>query len=153
MEHLDARLICDNIQQGKHPTYVCSNFCSNFWPNFGKLWEARSPLYRRRFLQPNTHFAAFFEIYKIFILLHRSEFENAAKFRQTFSHLCSFNFNFSLIFRNFCPKIANFDEKIRNFEQILQIRSKYPIFSNVLRFRREYCRNFHENIFEKLEKS
>ena len=30
-------------------------------------------LYRSRFLQPNTHFAAFFEIYKIIILSHRSD--------------------------------------------------------------------------------
>ena len=28
-----------------------------------KLWRARSLLYRRRFLRPNTHFSAFFEIY------------------------------------------------------------------------------------------
>ena len=36
-------------------------------PKFG---EARSRLYRRRFLQVNTHFAAFVEIYKISIPLH-----------------------------------------------------------------------------------
>ena len=35
-----------------------------------KLRGARSRLYRRRFLQVNTHFAAFFEIYKISIPLH-----------------------------------------------------------------------------------
>ena len=28
-----------------------------------KLWKARSRLYQHRFLQPNTHFAVFFEIY------------------------------------------------------------------------------------------
>ena len=38
-----------------------------------KLWKARSRLYRRRFLQPNTHFSAFFEIYKIIIPSHRSD--------------------------------------------------------------------------------
>ena len=32
---------------------------------------ARSLLYRSRFLRPNTHFSAFFEIYKIDIPLHR----------------------------------------------------------------------------------
>ena len=36
-----------------------------------KLWKARSLLYRSRFLRPNTHFAAFFEIYKICNPLHR----------------------------------------------------------------------------------
>jgi hypothetical protein len=29
-----------------------------------KLWRARSRLYQRRFLQPNSHFAAFFKIYR-----------------------------------------------------------------------------------------
>ena len=33
----------------------------------GKLYKARSRLYRRRFLRPNIQFAAFFEIYKICI--------------------------------------------------------------------------------------
>ena len=46
---------------------------------FSKLREARSLLYRHRFLQPNSHFAAFFENYKIYILLHRSEFKISAK--------------------------------------------------------------------------
>ena len=32
---------------------------------FSKLWRARSRLYQRRFLQSNTHFAAFFKIYKM----------------------------------------------------------------------------------------
>ena len=36
-----------------------------------KLWKARSKLYRRRFLRPNTHFSAFFEIYKIHTPSHR----------------------------------------------------------------------------------
>ena len=38
-----------------------------------KLWKARSRLYRRRFLRPNTHFSAFYEIYKILIPSHRSD--------------------------------------------------------------------------------
>ena len=96
-------------------SYVVSNFFSNFWRIFGKLWEARSLLYRSQSLQPNTHFAAFFEIYKIFILLHHSEFKNSAKFRQTFSQFCSFIFENSLIFRNFCPKFTNFYEKFPEF--------------------------------------
>ena len=40
-----------------------------------KLWEARSLLYRSRFWRPNTHFAAFFEIYKMCKPLHRSGFK------------------------------------------------------------------------------
>ena len=35
------------------------------------LWRARSRLYRSRFLRPNSHFAAFLEIYKIDIPSHR----------------------------------------------------------------------------------
>ena len=56
--------------------YVYSDFFSNFWLIFGKLWEARSRLYRRRILQVNSHFSAFFEICKIDKPSHRSEFEN-----------------------------------------------------------------------------
>ena len=35
-------------------SYVFSNLFSNFCLIFGKLWEARSQLYRNRFLQVNT---------------------------------------------------------------------------------------------------
>ena len=35
-------------------SYVFSNFCSNFWIIFGKLWEAGSRLYRSQILQVNT---------------------------------------------------------------------------------------------------
>ncbi len=38
------------------------------------------PFYRRRSLQANTRFSAFFEVYKIFILLHRSNLSNLAHF-------------------------------------------------------------------------
>ena len=38
--------------------------------------------YQRRFLQPNTHFATFFEIYKNIIPLHRSNFNTLANFRR-----------------------------------------------------------------------
>ena len=44
------------------------------WIEFSsKLWEARSRLYRRRFLQVNTRWKALDEIYKMYILLHRSD--------------------------------------------------------------------------------
>ena len=51
------------------------------------LSDARSRLYRRRSLQVNRHFSAFFKIYKIFTILRRSNLkilQNSAKFRQTF---------------------------------------------------------------------
>ena len=42
---------------------------------------ARSRLYRRRFLQPNSHFAAFFKIYKIFTILRRSNLNILQNFK------------------------------------------------------------------------
>ena len=44
-----------------------------------KLWEARSRLYRSRFLQSNTRWKALAEIYKICIPLHRSDRKISAK--------------------------------------------------------------------------
>ena len=55
----------------------------NFPP---KLRGARSRLYRRRFLQVNTRWKALDEIYKIYILLHRTDLKNSAKNRQHFFH-------------------------------------------------------------------
>ena len=49
-----------------------------------KLQEARSRLYRRRFLQVNTRWKALDEIYKIYILLRRSDLRMSAKNRQHF---------------------------------------------------------------------
>ena len=60
-------------------TYVYSNFFSNFWLFFGKLWEARSRLCRSRILQVNTRWKALEEIYKMYILLHRSDIKKSAK--------------------------------------------------------------------------
>ena len=50
-------------------------------PIFEKLWRARSPPYRSRFLRPRSHFSAFFEIYKIYIPSHRSKLKKIAKVR------------------------------------------------------------------------
>ena len=52
-----------------------------------KLQTVRSRLYQRRFWRPNTHFAAFFEIYKIWTFSHRSNLEILAKFRQNFAEI------------------------------------------------------------------
>ena len=67
-----------------------------------RLWRARSRLYRRRFLRPNTHFSAFFEIYTICTLLHRSNLKISAKFRQIFYKISAFSikiYSFSSFFR------------------------------------------------------
>ena len=45
-----------------------------------KLYEARSLLYRRQILQENIRWKALDEIYKIYMLLHRSDLNISAKF-------------------------------------------------------------------------
>ena len=51
-----------------------------------KLSKARSLLYRRQILQENMRWKALDEIYKIYMLLHRSDLNISEKNRQTFSH-------------------------------------------------------------------
>ena len=51
--------------------------------------SARSRLYRHRFLQLNSHFAPFVEIYKIITPLHHSKRKISTKIRQIFSHFFS----------------------------------------------------------------
>ena len=57
-----------------------------------KLYKARSLLYRRQLLQENIRWKALDEIYKIYMLLHRSDLNISETFRQTFSH---FSANFA----------------------------------------------------------
>ena len=49
-----------------------------------KLYMARSLLYRRQILQVNIRWKAFDEIYKIYMLLHRSDLNISSKFREVF---------------------------------------------------------------------
>ena len=51
-----------------------------------KLYRARSLLYRRQFLQVNIRWKALDEIYKIYMLLHRSDLNVSEFFRQFFLH-------------------------------------------------------------------
>jgi len=63
-----------------------------------KLYRARSLLYRRQIVQENILWKALDEIYKIYMLLHRSDLNISEKFRQTFSHFfCEF---FGIFFKN-----------------------------------------------------
>ena len=126
---------------------------SNFWRFFGKLWEARSRLYRNESLQVNSRWKALDEIYKIYKLLHRSASKNSAKFRQTFSHFyrfINFIFTISLIFRKFCPNFTNFEEQFPEFQNFFWKGSTSPRFSSCLRFRTEICWNFQIVVVEKL---
>ena len=49
-----------------------------------KLYRARSLLYRRQILQVNSRWKALDEIYKIYMLLHRSDLNISKKNRQFF---------------------------------------------------------------------
>ena len=82
-----------------------------------KLYKARSLLYRRQMLQEDIRWKALDEIYKIYMLLHRSHLNISEKFRQTFcivrqnfANIRFFDF-FSLIlaqiFMKFCRDFAN----------------------------------------------
>ena len=88
-------------------------------PKFG---EARSRLYRRRFLQVNTHFSALFEIYKISIPSHRSDLENSVKNRHQFCEIEYWKFNRNItIFAGKLLFLAEIEVKFcRNFANVLQ---------------------------------
>ena len=56
-----------------------------------KLYRARSPLYRRQILQENIRWKALDEIYKIYMLLHRSDLnisEIFVKLFRVFGKIC-----------------------------------------------------------------
>ena len=82
-----------------------------------KLYRARSLLYRRQILQENIRWKALDEIYKIYMLLHRSDLNISEKIRQTFSHFQQ-NFTkiryFRIIFIKFC---SDFDEILSEFRR------------------------------------
>ena len=59
-----------------------------------KFYRARSLLYRRQLLQENIRWKALDEIYKIYMLLHRSDLNISENFRQTF--FCIFWQNFEV---------------------------------------------------------
>ena len=87
-----------------------------------KLGEARSRLYRRRILQLNSHFSAFFEIYKISIPSHRSNLENSVKTRHQFCEIEYWKFNRNItIFARKLLFLAEIEMKFcRNFANVLQ---------------------------------
>ena len=85
-----------------------------------KLWGARSRLDRQLREQPNTHSFRFFEIYKIFIPLHRSDLKISAK-----SHLIFWSFIFHSRFSiDFAIFLRNFDEIMPEFHRNVQEMTK-----------------------------
>ena len=65
-----------------------------------KRYRARSLLYQRQILQVNIRWKALDEIYKIYMLLHRSDLNISEIFRQTFPHFF-FRAHFWQILQNF----------------------------------------------------
>ena len=89
-----------------------------------KLYRARSLLYRRQILQVNIRWKALDEIYKIYMLLHRSDLNISENFRQFFfaffvknlQNFVIFEF-FSLIFAQILMKFCrNFADNLENVE-------------------------------------
>ena len=92
-----------------------------------KLYKGRSPLYRRQILQENIRWKALVEIYKIYMLLHRSDLNISEHFRQTFPH---FSANF---YKSHVLKILFIDCR-SDFDEILLEFRRY--FKNVEHFRK-----------------
>ena len=86
-----------------------------------KLYRARSPLYRRQILQENIRWKALGEIYRIYMLLHRSDLNISEHFRQTFSHLKHFDKFFAnlkfVIFDFFVDFCSDCDEILSEFRR------------------------------------
>ena len=90
-----------------------------------KLYRARSLLYRRQILQVNIRWKALDEIYKIYMLLHRSDRNISENFRQFFSHFLAnlqkivifefFSLIFAQILMNFCRNFADILEHVEIF--------------------------------------
>ena len=87
-----------------------------------KLYRARSLLYRRQILQVNIRWKALDEIYKIYMLLHRSDLNISENFRQTFSH---------------------FSAKFKNLQKFVMFEFFSVIFAQILM---KFCRNFADNL-------
>ena len=93
-----------------------------------KLYKARSLLYRRQILQVNIRWKALDEIYKIYMLLHRSDLiisekfssKHFAFFGKFLQKFIIFEF-FSLIFAQILMKFyRNFADNLENVEIFLK---------------------------------
>ena len=98
-----------------------------------KLYRARSLLYRRQILQENIRWKALDEIYKIYMLLHRSDLNISENVRQTFSHSLFFG-KFYVKFACFIDSCSDVDDLCRSFADVLENVGilNIPTFSNFL---------------------
>ena len=107
-EPLDAPKVWNFAIEVRPYCQILGNLVDRFFgfSKFQTLSEARSRLYQRRFLQPNTHFAAFFEIYKK-IIFSRANFANfcknckICKIMQNFQKSAKFCKNLQIFMQNF----------------------------------------------------
>ena len=124
-----------------------------------KLYRARSLLYRRQILQENIRWKALDEIYKIYMLLHRSDLNISEKFRQNFfaffgnflQNFIIFEF-FSLIFAqilmNICRNFADISENVEIFQNLPDSQAEFfEIWQNFAKFATFaiFLLKFHEN--------
>ena len=73
-----ARLRRARLRGGGHISKISKT--NNFiLQNFANFWRARSRLYQNELLQVNMRLIAFFKLYKMCTLLHRSKFNILAK--------------------------------------------------------------------------
>ena len=98
----------------------------NFPPNFERLVLGCINADFCNQILSNTHFAAFFETYKICKPLHRSKFKISAKNRPQFLQIeywIKLNFsicltNFAILRRNFNEILSEFRDKFEKMERI-----------------------------------
>ena len=113
------------------------------------LSGARSRLDRRRFSRPNTHFAAFFKLYKK-IIFSRANLQNFAKKKIT--DFCKNSENF---FWKFSEKMQNFETFYKNFADFLQNFAKSCRFWKMLKnatLDAKKCEDFAE-IWQKFDEN
>ena len=77
-----------------------------------KLYRARSLLHRRQILQESIRWKALDEVYKIYMLLHRSHLNISAKRRQNIFAFFGKILQKLIIFIEFC---SDFDENFSEF--------------------------------------
>ena len=97
-----------------------------------KLYKARSLLYRRQILQENIRWKALDEIYKIYMLLHRSDL--------------------NIIFQKKFVKLITFSHVLADSDEILQMFVIFELFSLLFaQMLMQFSRNFADIGLENVE--
>ena len=135
MNHTEVMTSFQRSSNTSPPLGTCTNY------QFRKFQTARSRLYQSRFLQPNTHFAGFFEIYKIHKPLHRSKIKNFRIFAILFWKNSVNSRDFLQIFLK-SAEISSFSLRIsRKFVGIPRNPRKLTEIRKLLRNFAKFCEN------------